>query len=154
MCFCSVLPATTPPRLLQHTLLFFSPVIDKNLHWGRFIMECMTWFVLSLGWRPISLTSARQILFDKSLCQGMRNLSTGRYFVSWKQTHTCAHKTKISIYAHGVHGFSIHLFTSRSASFYGIQEQNLKIFSSLVLCIHRFPIWLLQNGKNPAYLHC
>lgn len=35
-------PATTPPRLLQHTLLFFSPVIDKNLHWGRFIIECMT----------------------------------------------------------------------------------------------------------------
>lgn len=78
-------PATTQPRFLQHTLLFFCLAIDRNLHWGRFIMECMTWFVSSLGWRPISLTSTRQILFDKSWCQGMWILSSGRYFVSWRQ---------------------------------------------------------------------
>lgn len=43
----------------------FTPAIDKSLHWGIFIIECMTWFCSSLGWRPISLTTVRQILFDK-----------------------------------------------------------------------------------------
>lgn len=35
-------PTTARPHFLQHTLLCFSPAIDKNLHRGRFIMEFMT----------------------------------------------------------------------------------------------------------------
>lgn len=36
-------PATTRPHFFSDThSSFFSPAIDKSLHWGRFIMECMT----------------------------------------------------------------------------------------------------------------
>lgn len=105
MCFCSVPPLPHHHVLSPtHTPRSSSPAIDKNLHWGRFIIECMTWFVSSLGWRPISLTSTRQILFDISLCQGMCNLSAGRYFVSWeskrkthKPPHTQTHDRNIKI---------------------------------------------------------
>ena len=127
MCFCSV-PLLPHHRVLSptHTPRFSSPAIDKNLHWGRFIMECMTWFVSSLGWRPISLTSTRQILFDISLCQGMCNLAVGRYFVSWESkhkthTHTHTHTHTRSKYQNMLSFLSTSRFASRKTSFYNIE---------------------------------
>lgn len=153
-------PTTARPHFLQHTLLCFSPAIDKNLHRGRFIMEFMTWFVSSLGWRPISLTSTRQILFDKSWCQGMWTHPLGEVLLAGSKVahrHTHLHtKTwhrwgeKIILkYSHRVYFFCA-LQDSHPGRDSQEKPRNIFVVLSLHIQLVLFDLCKMEGEK----LHC